>query len=161
QSHFSHINTDVIGGVVTDVLIVPVADSAVRLFYSKPLRAEKSVNLSAGFAFSPSENVTFTVDALQIKIDHRILLSATFSDSVSGLILASHGFTNVGGIQYFTNGLDNSTRGLDVTGSLRMTAGPGTIDWSAAVNYTNNKVTHLDPRPAVFDTTPTSVRGLR
>ena len=160
QSHFSHVNTNVIAGKVTDVLIVPVADSAARLFGSKPLRAEKSVNLSAGFAFSPSENVTFTVDAFQIKIDHRILLSATFSDSVSGLILASHGFTNVGGIQYFTNGLDTRTRGLDVTGSLRMAAGPGTIDWSAAVNYTNNKITHLDPRPAVFDTTTSSVSGI-
>src|SRR5947207_1509871 len=160
QSHFSHVNTNVIAGKVTDVLIVPVADSAARLFGSKPLRAEKSVNLSAGFAFSPVENVTFTVDAFQIKIDHRILLSATFSDSVTGLILASHGFTNVGGIQYFTNGLDTRTRGLDVTGSLRMAAGPGTIDWSAAVNYTNNKITHLDPRPAVFDTTTSTVSGI-
>jgi len=124
------------------------------------LRAEKSVNLSAGFVFSPVENVTFTVDAFQIKIDHRILLSATFSDSVTGLILASHGFTNVGAIQYFTNGLDTRTRGLDVTGSLRMAAGPGTIDWSAAVNYTSNKITHLDPRPAVFDTTTSSVSGI-
>ena len=160
QSHFSHVNTNVIAGKVTDVLIVPVADSAARLFGSKPLRAEKSVNLSAGFAFSPVENVTFTVDAFQIKIDHRILLSATFSDSVTGLILASHGFTNVGAIQYFTNGLDTRTRGLDVTGSLRMAAGPGTIDWSAAVNYTNNKITHLDPRPAVFDTTTSTVSGI-
>src|SRR6266702_3448934 len=39
QSHFSKVNTNVIGGVVTDVLIVPVADSAARLFNSKPLQA--------------------------------------------------------------------------------------------------------------------------
>ena len=160
QSHFSHVNTNVIGGKVTDVLIVPVADSAARLFGSKPLRAEKSVNLSAGFAFSPVENVTFTVDAFQIKIDHRILLSATFSDSVTGVILATHGFTNVSGIQYFTNGLNTRTRGLDVTGSLRMPAGTGTIDWSAAVNYTNNKILHVDPRPAVFNGTPSTVTSL-
>jgi iron complex outermembrane recepter protein len=160
QSHFSHVNTNVIGGVVTDVLIVPVADSAARLFNSKPLRAEKSVNLSAGFAFSPNDNVTFTVDAFQIRIDHRILLSATFSDSVTGAILASHGFTNVSGLQYFTNGLTTRTRGLDVTGSLRMSAGPGTVDWSAAVNYTNNKILHVDPRPAVFNGTPSTVTSL-
>ena len=160
QSHFSHVNTNVIGGKVTDVLIVPVADSAARLFNSKPLRAEKSVNLSAGFAFSPNDNVTLTVDAFQIRIDHRILLSATFADSVTVAILASHGFTNVSGIQYFTNGLDTRTRGLDVTGSLRMTAGTGVIDWSAALNYTKNKITRLDPRPAVFNGTPSTVGGI-
>jgi iron complex outermembrane receptor protein len=160
QSHFSHVNTNVIAGKVTDVLIVPVADSAARLFNSKPLRAETSVNLSAGFAFSPNDNVTLTVDAFQIQIDHRILLSATFADSVTVAILASHGFTNVSGIQYFTNGLNTRTRGLDVTGSLRMTAGTGTIDWSAALNYTKNTITHLDPRPAVFNGTPSTVGGI-
>jgi len=160
QSHFSHVSTNVIGGVVTDVLVAPVGDSAARLFNSKPLKAEKSVNLSAGFAFSPNDNVTLTVDAFQIQINDRILLSATFGDSVSGAILAANGFNNISGLQYFTNGLDTRTRGLDVTGSLRMTAGAGTIDWSAAVNYTRNKITHLDPRPAVFDTTSSTVGGI-
>jgi iron complex outermembrane recepter protein len=160
QSHFSHVNTNVIGGVVTDVLVVPVADSAARLFNSKPLRAEKSVNVSGGFAFSPNDNLTFTVDAFQINIDHRILLSATFSDSVTGAILASHGFTNVSGLQYFTNGINTRTRGLDVTGSLRTPVGMGTIDWSAMLNYTKNTITHLDPRPAVFNGTPSTVGGI-
>jgi len=160
QSHFSHVNTNVIAGVVTDVLIVPVADSAARLFNSKPLQAEKSVNVSAGFAFSPKDNVTLTVDAFQIKINHRILLSATFSDSVTQAILSSHGFTNVSGLQYFTNGLDTRTRGLDVTGSLRMNAGAGTIDWTAMANYTKTRITRLDPRPPVFNGTPSTVGGI-
>lgn len=160
QSHFSHVNTNVIAGQVTDVLIVPVADSAARLFNSKPLRAEKSVNLSAGFAFSPTDNVTLTVDAFQIKIDHRILLSATFSDTVTQRILLTHGFTDVSGLQYFTNGLDTRTRGLDFTGTLRMNAGVGTIDWTAMANYTKTNITRLDPRPAVFTGTTSTVGGI-
>ncbi|PYP11279.1 MAG: hypothetical protein DMD59_03260 [Gemmatimonadetes bacterium] len=160
QSHFSRVNTNVIGGVVTDVLIVPVADSAARLFNSKPLQAEKSVNVSAGFAFSPNDNVTFTVDAFQIKINHRILLSATFADSVTQAILAANNFTNVSGLQYFTNGLDTRTRGLDITGTLRMNAGAGTFDWTAMANYTKTAITHLDPRPAVFNGTPSTVGGI-
>jgi len=142
------------------VLIVPVADSAARLFNSKPLQAEKSVNVSAGFAFSPNDNVTFTVDAFQIKINHRILLSATFADSVTQAILAANNFTNVSGLQYFTNGLDTRTRGLDITGTLRMNAGVGTIDWTAMANYTKTAITHLDPRPAVFNGTPSTVGGI-
>jgi len=137
-----------------------VADSAARLFNSKPLQAEKSVNVSAGFAFSPNDNVTFTVDAFQIKINHRILLSATFSDTVTQRILLTHGFTDVSGLQYFTNGLDTRTRGLDFTGTLRMNAGVGTIDWTAMANYTKTNITRLDPRPAVFTGTTSTVGGI-
>jgi len=150
QSHFSHVSTNVIGGVPTDVFTAPVTDSAARLFGSKPLREETSVNLSAGLAFSPNDNVTLTLDVFQIRIDHRILLSATFDDSVTQAILAANGFTNISGLQYFTNGLDTRTRGIDLTATLRMPVGMGTIDWSGAVNYTNNKILRTDPLPAVL-----------
>ena len=151
QSHFSHVSTNVIGGVPTDVFTAPVTDSAARLFGSKPLREETSVNLSAGLAFSPNDNVTLTLDVFQIRIDHRILLSATFDDSVSqAILLANFPSANISGIQYFTNGLDTRTRGIDFTGSLRMTVGQGTIDWSGAVNYTKNRILRTDPPPAVL-----------
>jgi len=153
QSHFSHVSTNVIGGVPTDVLTAPVTDSAAILFGAKPLREEKSVNLSGGLAFSPNDNVTFTLDVFQIKIDHRILLSATFDDTVSARILATNGFANISGLQYFTNGIDTRTRGIDLTGSLRMTAGQGTIDWTANANYTKNQITRTDPLPAALDST--------
>jgi iron complex outermembrane receptor protein len=153
QSHFSHVTTNVIGGVPTDVLTAPVDAQAATLFGSKPLREETSVNLSGGLAFSPNDNVTFTVDVFQITLNHRILLSATFDDSVSARILATNGFANISGLQYFTNGIDTRTRGIDLTGSLRMTAGRGTIDWAAAVNYTKNAITRTDPLPAALDST--------
>jgi iron complex outermembrane receptor protein len=160
QSHFSHVSTNVIGGVVTDVLIVPVGDSAARLFGSQPLKAEKSVNLSAGFAVSPNDNLTFTVDAFQIRLNDRILLGATFDDSVTLALLAANGFTNVGGIQYFTNGLDTKTQGLDLTAELRRPAGAGMVNVTAAVNYTKNTIVSIDPLPPVLDTTPSTEPGI-
>jgi iron complex outermembrane receptor protein len=160
QSHFSHVSTNVIGGVVTDVLISPVSDSAARVFGAKPLREETSANLSAGFAFSPNDDVTLTVDVFQIKINDRILLGATFDDSVTRVILAAKGFTNVGGVQYFTNGLDTRTRGLDVTAALRAPAGAGTFDFTGALNYTKNEILRAGPVPAVLDTTPTTETGI-
>ncbi|MEX2157121.1 MAG: TonB-dependent receptor [Gemmatimonadales bacterium] len=160
QSHFSHVTTNVIAGVVTDVLIVPVGDSAARLFGSKPLQEETSVNLSAGLAFSPNDNFTLTVDVFRIRINDRILLGATFDDSVTLAILAANGFTDVGGIQYFTNGLDTRTQGLDLTATLRAAAGEGAFDFTGAVNYTSNKIVRVDPLPAVLDTTPTTETGI-
>jgi len=162
QSHFSHVSTNVIGGVPTDVFAAPVGDSAARLFGSKPLREETSVNLSAGFAFSPNDNVTLTVDVFQVRIDDRILFSATFDDSVTGAILAANGFNNISGIQYFTNGLDTRTRGLDVTGSVRTPVGSagGVFELTGAVNYTTNRILRVGPLPAVLDTTPTTETSL-
>jgi iron complex outermembrane receptor protein len=37
-----------------------------------------------------------------------------------------------------------------------MSAGQGTIDWTAAVNYTKNAITRTDPLPAALDTTGAS-----
>src|SRR5439155_19242273 len=61
---------------------------AARVLGAKPLRDETSVNVSGGFAYSPTRNVTFTADYFYIKIDHRIMLGATFDDSVTLAILA-------------------------------------------------------------------------
>lgn len=160
QSHFSKVVTNVIGGVVTDVGVFPVSDSAARLLGARPLQEEKSVNVSAGFAFSPNDNVTFTADYFRVTIDDRILLGATFDDSVSLAILAAGGFTEIGGVQYFTNGLDTRTQGVDVTASLRAPAGAGALDFTAAVNYTQNRITRVDPLPAVLDTTPSTEPGI-
>jgi len=150
QSHFSHVTTNVIGGVVTDVLIAPVGDSAARLFGSKPLQEETSVNLSAGVAWSPRDNITVTADYFRITISDRILLGATFDDSVSLAILAAGGFTNVGGVQYFTNGLNTRTQGVDFTGNLRLPAATGTLDLTGALNFTKNEITRVDPLPSAL-----------
>src|SRR5258706_2059497 len=93
QSFFSHTTTNVIGGQFVEVGNFPVDNPASRLFGAKPLKDETSVNLSAGFAFTPQDNLTFTVDYFRITIDHRILLGATFGDSVSAAILDSAGFS--------------------------------------------------------------------
>ena len=59
--------------------------------------------------------------------------------------------TNIGGVQYFTNGLDTRTQGIDLTGNLRVPAGAsGTLDLNASVNYTKNKIIRVDPLPQVL-----------
>ena len=150
QINFSKVVTNVIGGVFTDVGIFPVGDSAARLLGAKPLQEETSVNLSAGLAVSPTENFTITADYFHITIKDRILLGATFDDDTTLAILASGGFTTIGGVQYFTNGLDTRTQGVDITANLRVPAGAGTLELTGAVNQTKNKITRVDPLPTVL-----------
>jgi len=159
QEYFSKVVTNVLAGKAVQVGIFPVSTHAARVLGAKPLRDETSVNLSGGFAYSPTSNVTLTADYFYIKIDHRIMLSGTFSQDSTLLILADSGITgpggsSIGGLQYFTNGLDTRTQGVDVTANLRVPqVGGGTLDWTAAVNWTKNEITRVDPLPPIFNGT--------
>ncbi len=148
QSHFSKVVTNVIAGVFEEIGVFPVNHPAARLLGSQPLQEETSVNLSAGLAFSPRDNVTITADFFSITIDDRILLGATFDDDTTRAILAAGGITGVAGVQYFTNGLDTKTQGLDVTAALRVPAAKGTLELTGVLNYAKNEITRVDPLPA-------------
>ena len=163
QSYFSHTTTNVIGGKFVQVGNFPVDNRASRIFGAKPLKEETSVNFSAGFAFTPRDNVTFTVDYFRITIKDRILLGATFggSDTVSARILADSGFgSTIGAVQFFTNGLDTRTNGVDVTGGITLPAGTGTLDLNAAVNFTKNRITRVDPLPLILQGTATDLTSI-
>ena len=54
-------------------------------------------------------------------------------------------------MQYFTNGLDTRTQGMDITANYKVPAGAsGTLELTAGVNYTRNKIVHVDPLPQVL-----------
>jgi iron complex outermembrane receptor protein len=150
QSHFSKVVTNVIGGVIEEIGVYPVDHPAAIALGAKPLRDETSINLSAGVAVTPLDNLTLTLDYFNIQIDDRILLGATFDDDTTRAILAGAGFTDIAGVQYFTNGLDTRTWGADVSARWRLPAGPGVLNLSGAVNFTKNEIARVDPLPAVL-----------
>jgi iron complex outermembrane receptor protein len=163
QSFFSHTTTNFIGGQLVEVGNFPVDNHASKVFGAKPLTEETSVNLSAGFAFTPRDNLTFTVDYFHIKINNRILLGATFdgtSDPVVAQILVDSNITNISAVQFFTNGLDTQTDGVDITGDWRIPSGQGAFDVNAAVNYTRNHITHVDGLPPVLQGTATTYTSI-
>lgn len=154
QINFSKVVTNVIAGAPVQVGVFPVGDSASRVLGARPLKEETSLNLSGGLAFSPSENVTLTVDVFQVKVTDRILLGATFDSDTTLAILARNGITGVEAVQYFTNGLDTYTQGIDVTADLRVPAGAGALQLIGAFNFTRNTIDKIDPLPAVFANDP-------
>ena len=156
QSHFSKINTNFIFDedlgrpVPVQVGNFPVDHPAAVLLGAVPLKDETSVSLSGGLAVTPVDNVTITADYFNIRIDDRILLGATFDDDVTLGILADAGFTDVGGVQYFTNGLDTRTQGVDLTAAIRLPAGEGALELIGSANYTRNRILRVDPLPEVL-----------
>jgi iron complex outermembrane receptor protein len=162
QEFFSKVVTNVIAGQAVDIGIFPVDHPAALALGSKPLKEETSFNFSGGMAVTPVPNLTFTADYFYIKINDRILLGATFDDTVATIpILQAAGFGSIGGLQYFTNGLDTRTQGIDLNGNLRVPAGPnGTLELNAAVNYTKNKIVRVDPLPQVLRDANSEETGL-
>lgn len=151
QVAFSKVVTNVIAGQFVDVGIFPADNPAAQALGAKPLEEETAFNISAGVAITPVENLTITADYFRIKINNQILLGATFDDEASVDILANAGFANIQGIQYFTNGLDTRTQGLDITAGYKVPAGEsGTLELSAGFNVTRNKIVHVDPLPQVL-----------
>ena len=107
------------------------------------------------------DNLTVTADYFHIRIDDRIILGATFDEDVERGLLAAAGFGDIGGVQYFTNGLDTRTQGVDLTGSLRVPAGAsGTLDLNASLNFTKNDIVRLDSIPALLRAAGSTEPGL-
>ena len=125
QVGFGKVVTNVIAGNFIDLGIFPVDHPASLALGSKPLRDETAINFSGGMAVSPTQNLTITADYFHIKINHRILLGATFDDAATLAILSAAGFGNIQGVQYFTNGLDTKTQGVDLTANLRVPSSAG------------------------------------
>jgi iron complex outermembrane receptor protein len=153
QSWYSHTTTAIQNNVLVEIGNFPVTHPASRLFGAKPLKEETSMNLSSGFAWSPRQNFNMTVDYYHISIKDRILLGATFdgsSDAVVDSILKANGFTLIAGVQFPTNALDTKTDGVDIAANWRIEAGRGAFDFTAATNFSKNKITRVGALPDIL-----------
>ena len=147
QSNTQVLTTNFVAGNSVQTGTFPVTSAVAQYFGAKALKPEKSTNYGLGFVFEPTSSLTLTVDAYQIKVSDRIFISKTFVVSAADIValpeLASVGVT--GEVQYFTNSLDTTTKGVDIVGSYRTDLADGKLNLTLAYNYNKNKVTKFDP----------------
>jgi len=126
QSYYGHVSTSfrVVDGETVGYEIgeIPVGSPEAKALGAQPLTEEKSVNISGGFAWSPAQDLTFTVDAYQINLKDRIILTGTMSGPTVQRILAPFGAPEV---KFFTNSIDTETRGIDVSAQYRFNLSTG------------------------------------
>jgi len=150
QTNFSKIVTNVISGQPTQVGVFPVGHPAARAMGAQDLKAERSLNVSAGLAVTPMDGLTLTADLYEIWVKDRIILGATFADPSTAAYLTSLGYTGIDAIQYFTNGLDTKTTGIDLTADLQVPmAGDRTLSFNLAANYGKTAIDRVGALPAV------------
>ncbi|SFV10781.1 TonB-dependent receptor plug domain-containing protein [Pseudoduganella namucuonensis] len=160
QQSFTSTSTNFINGVPFEITTFKPGSPAAIALGAKPLDAEKSVNFSLGSVIRLGA-VNITADAFHIKIKDRIVLSENLTAANVRNYLTSQGFIGVGGGRFFINGVDTTTKGIDIVTSLPVrTGGYGKLDFTLAANYTKTDVTKvpvtaqlaaLSPAPVLFD----------
>ncbi len=147
QSNVSIVTTSFNGGVAFQAGTYPVNTAIAQYYGATTLTPEKSTNYGLGVIIEPIAAMTITVDAYQIDLKDRIGLTSPRIVSVADLaaqpaLLA----VGVGGqVQYFTNGFDTRTRGIDVVGTYRTTLSDADLSFSLAYNYNKTDITRFDP----------------
>jgi iron complex outermembrane receptor protein len=162
QEWFSSTATNFIGGIPFDILTFPVNAPAAVAFGATPLKPEKSTSYSGGFTWNPKQSgFSASVDFYNIKIKDRIVLSSNFINNNGTNVttfLASQGITGIGGGRYFTNAVDTTTQGVDVSGRyVWKTSEAGTFTFTGGYNHNTtkaDKVKQASAALAAITTTP-------
>ena len=112
------------------------SDTARRLNIPE-LKEETSVNVSGGIVVKPVQNLWLTLDAFQIDIDDRIVLSGSFkADTVP--VLAEAGVNQA---QVFTNVAQTRTRGIDIaSGYLHAFDNESVLNFKVAATWVDTEV---------------------
>jgi iron complex outermembrane receptor protein len=147
QSHDAILTTNFVGGNQVQTGTYPVDSPISQHFGATTLGSEKSHNYGAGVVIRPTPTLNMTIDGYIINVKDRIGISKNFTVTAADLAaepaLAAVGLG--GAINYFTNGYNTSTKGIDFVGTWRAHLLDGAMTWTLAYNYNKSKVTKFDP----------------
>jgi iron complex outermembrane receptor protein len=107
QLYYNLIFNNIVAGASVPSLLSANNSTVTKAFGIGQLNEEKAFNSSIGFTFKEG-GFTATIDAYSIAVDDRIILTDNFTDQ------AILGPLNVDAAQFFANGVDTRTTGLDI-----------------------------------------------
>jgi iron complex outermembrane receptor protein len=106
-----------------------------KAFGIEPLKEETAQNFAAGFTFNKG-GFTATVDGYMIDVDDRIILTDIFD--------ASHLNVGAEAAQFFANGVDTRTTGVDIVLGYRRYLNNGSLTASIAGNFNNTEIRNVN-----------------
>lgn len=130
--------TNFIGDIPSESLLEPNNSAITRSFGIGNLKEEKTINGSMGFT-AEIDNFKATIDAYLVNIKDRIILTGNFD--------ASNLDANVNDVQFFANGVNTNTIGLDaiLTWSKKIEKNKFLISFASNINaMTITKILNKD-----------------
>lgn len=148
QQFFTTTSTNFISGVPYEITTFTPTDPVAVALGAKPLTPEKSKNFSFGAVMRFDHGINLTIDGYRIDIEDRIVLSENLTASNVRAFLVSKGFIGAGGGRFFLNGVDTTTKGVDVVLNVPLvTENAGKFNLTLAGNSNRTEVTRV-PVPA-------------
>ena len=162
EEHYSGTN---VAPQFADV-VLPPNSAAAKLAGFNNLKPEQSDNYSIGFVFHPIDKLQITIDAYDLEIRDRILVSGFIygTNTINGQIvtisqgvldaITARGVTLDSGLSYtgisiFANAANTRTHGIEVTANYASDFGDyGHVDWTLGANYNKTQITKAFPLPA-------------
>ncbi|NGY38078.1 TonB-dependent receptor [Flavobacterium sp. XN-5] len=118
----------------TEVILSPNNSPVTNAFGIQKLNEEKAVNASLGFTANYGD-FTATVDGYSIKVKDRIVLTGYFDASSFNL--------GVSEAQFFTNGVDTKTTGLDLVLNWKKSFGDSKFGVTLVGNINDMKIENV------------------
>jgi iron complex outermembrane receptor protein len=150
QSNVETVSTTFLPGSTANVQIgtYPVTSSIAKYYGATALRPEESTNLAAGTVFTFPDGTLVTLDWYSIAVRHRIGISQQFNVTAADISkLADLAYVGAGGtVQYFTNGFDTRTKGVDLVGTRVFLIASSRLSTTLAYNYNTTTVPTYDPK---------------
>ncbi|MFZ1868817.1 MAG: TonB-dependent receptor, partial [Steroidobacteraceae bacterium] len=147
QEYYSSTSTIFINNVPYQIRQFPVSNPAAVALGAQPLKAEKSHSYSAGLVLTPRDDLYVTLDAYQITIGNRIVLSGYLTGTPVQQYLTSAGIPDVDGGSFFYNGVDTRTRGADLVAHYTLSLSRSKLALSAGMNYNKTQLLGVAPNP--------------
>ena len=147
QQGTTNVSTRLPNGLPVATGLFPAGGAIAQALGATPLKPEKSTNYTLGLT-STFDAFSFTVDFYQIDLEDRVNAISTQDvsadpgagpayDNYLALVNAGVvGAESIGGVFYFTNAFDTSTKGVDVVGTYtKAWASGASTSLTASVNY--------------------------
>ena len=154
QSYFTSTASVIQSGSIVETGTFPATSTVAGLLGAEPLDAETSVNYTLGAVFRLGD-FNLTVDAYQIDIEDQIVLSELINRSFSPQVASLLDPLGVQAARFFLNGVDTTTKGVDVVGRYRINDETyGDWDFTVAANFNDVEVTRLPTSSSVLSPVP-------
>ncbi|NMH65880.1 TonB-dependent receptor plug domain-containing protein [Shewanella salipaludis] len=115
------------------------------------LEAEISQSYSLGLVYTNDDGLAVTLDAYQISVDDRIVLSSQLTPDDSPLVAAALATTSAESARFFINAVDTRTRGIDLVMTQNMDMGHyGNLRANLAYGYNKTEIEDIH-LPNVLD----------
>jgi iron complex outermembrane recepter protein len=158
QIYAQSIQASFAGGVIQTSGLYNNRSAEAKALGIPTLRPEKSTNVSLGVGLAPTKDLSITLDYYNINVKDRIVYSSSISSSTGalGAILKNAGLVSV---QFFINGIETNTSGLDfIVSQKNLMLGSGKLAINLAGNYTlKNEIVGIPQEPAAISAAGSSI----